>query len=96
MSKIKAFFEERNEVFASGDEHKIRKYCEKYNIEIPEDETIFSAGIHKVICNLFLTENSPITIERFHESINWLEDHGYSPVITFDLPEENFDEVEED
>ena len=38
MSKIKTFIEDRNEAFASGDIDKIKAYCRKYKIEIPEDE----------------------------------------------------------
>ncbi len=77
----KDFIEERNTVFASGDEEKIRAYCKKYDIEIPENEEIFWAGVHKSICNLFLVEDSKITIEQYHNSFEWLVNHGYSPTI---------------
>lgn len=81
MSKIKGFIEDRNEAFASGDEAKVREYCEKYGIEIPEDRTTFLASMHKVICNMFLMEDSPITIEQYTESYDWLKENGYSPSI---------------
>lgn len=77
------FIKDRNEAFASGNETKIKEYCKKYNIDIPEDEKTFWAGAHKTICNLYLVENSPISIEQFNKSFDWLEDNGYSPSITF-------------
>lgn len=85
MSKIKTFIEDRNEAFSSGDIDKIRAYCKKYNIDIPENEEIFLAGVHKSICNLYIVENSPITLDQFQKSFDWLNDHGFSPSITFDL-----------
>lgn len=91
MSKIKTFIEDRNEAFSSGDIDKIRAYCKKYNIDIPEDEKIFLAGVHKSICNLYIIENSPITLDQFQKSFDWLNDHGYSPSITFDT----FDTIED-
>lgn len=75
------FIKDRNEAFISGDEEKIKAYCEKYGIEIPENEEIFWAGVHKSICNLFLVESNGITIEQYDKSYNWLIDHGYTPTI---------------
>ena len=75
MSKIKTFIEDRNEVFASGDIDKIKAYCRKYKIEIPEDEEVF----------LYLLDDTPVTLEQFNKSFDWLKEHGYSPSITFDL-----------
>lgn len=92
MSNIKSFIEDRNEAFASGDINKIKEYAKKYNIDIPEDEETFLIGIHKAICNLYLVEDSPITIEQFTESFDWLEDHGCSPSITFDMSDLEMEE----
>lgn len=75
------FLKDRNEAFASGDEKKIRAYCKKYNIEIPENEEIFWAGVHKSICNLFLVESNNISVEQYNKSFDWLVDHGYTPTI---------------
>lgn len=75
------FIKDRNEAFASMDKEKIIAYCNKYKIQIPEDETDFWAGVHKVICNLFLLEDSPISIEQYNKSYEWLATHGYSPRI---------------
>lgn len=76
------FIKDRNEAFTSMDKDKILAYCEKYKIQIPEDETDFWAGVHKVICNLFLLVDSPISIEQYNKSYEWLVTHGYSPSIT--------------
>lgn len=78
---MEEFIRDRDEAFASGDEKKIRAYCKKYNITIPENEEIFWAGVHKSICNLFLVENSKITIQQYSKSHDWLVEHGYSPII---------------
>lgn len=72
---------DRNEAFASGDEEKIRAYCKKYNIEIPEDNEVFLAGVHKVICDLFLLEDSPINVKQYNASYDWLIEHGYTPSL---------------
>ena len=77
----KDFIKNREEIFISGDEEKIKNYCREYDIEIPENEEIFWAGIHKVICNLFLVEDTKITIQQFNKSYDWLIEHGYNPVI---------------
>lgn len=95
MSKIKTFIEDRNEVFASGDIDKIKAYCRKYKIEIPEDEEVFLAGVHKSVCNLYLLDDSPVTLEQFNKSFDWLNEHGYSPSITFDLSDSDMIEDEE-
>ena len=96
MSKIKTFIEDRNEAFASGDIDKIKAYCRKYKIEIPEDEEIFLAGAHKSVCNLYLLDDSPVTLEQFNKSFDWLKEHGYSPSITFDLSDMIEDEEGEE
>lgn len=76
------FIKDRNEAFVSMDKEKILAYCKKYDITMPEDEDIFWAGVHKIVCNLFLIEDSPIPIEQYNKSYDWLKEHGYSPSIT--------------
>lgn len=76
------FIKERNEAFASMDKEKIIAYCKKYKVFIPEDEEVFWAGVHKTICNLFLLEDSPISITQYNDSYDWLTQRGYSPSIT--------------
>ena len=58
-----------------------KESTKKYDIAIPKDEKTFLAGIHKAICNLYLLENSPITIEQYIKSYDWLAENGYSPSI---------------
>jgi hypothetical protein len=78
---VKQWTKDRDDAFASGDEEKIRAYCKKYDISIPEDIDTFWCGVHKTICNLFLNENSPITIEQYNNSYDWLCAHGSTPEI---------------
>ena len=75
------FVKERNEAFASMDKDKILSYCKKYDVYVPEDEEVFWIGVHKTVCNLFLIENSPISIEQYNKSYEWLTIRGYSPNI---------------
>lgn len=77
----KDFIKDRDKAFSSMDKEKILAYCKKYDIQIPEDEDVFWAGVHKTVCNLFLLENSPISIEQYNKSYDWLTEHGYSPSI---------------
>ena len=75
------FIQDRNEAIASMGKEKILAYCEKYKIKVPEDEEVFWAGVHKAVCNLFLSENSPISSEQFNKSYDWLTERGYTPLI---------------
>lgn len=81
MFSREEFIKDRNEAFASGDKEKILTYCKKYGVTIPENEEIFWAGIHKAICNMYLLEDSPISIEQYNKSYDWLNEHGYSPSV---------------
>lgn len=81
MYSREEFVKDRNEAFASGNIDKIKEYCNKYGVSIPEDEKTFLAGIHKAVCNLYLVENSPISIEQYNKSYDWLKENGYSPSI---------------
>lgn len=73
---------DRNEAFSSMDKEKIIAYCNKYKIEIPEDEEIFWAGVHKIICNLYFNEDHPISTKQYMASYEWLTEKGYSPSIS--------------
>lgn len=70
------------EIFTSMDKERILAYCEAHGVTPPEDETIFWAGIHKAICQLYLLENSPITLDQCHTSCEWLKSHGFVPYIS--------------
>ena len=75
------FIKDRDEAFASGDIEKVRAYCKKYDIKIPEDENIFKAGMHKAICNMYLMPDSKINLEQYNRSYEWLIANGYTPSI---------------
>ena len=75
------FIKDRNEAVASGDIKKVRAYCKKYDIEIPEDENIFKASMHKAICNMYLMPDSKISLEQYNRSYEWLIANGYTPSI---------------
>lgn len=75
------FIKDRDEAFTSMDKDKILAYCKKYGVHIPENEEVFWAGVHKTVCNLFLLEDSPISIEQYNKSYDWLIEHGYTPNI---------------
>lgn len=75
------FIKDRNEAVASGDIEKVRAYCKKYDIEIPEDENIFKASMHKAICNMYLIPDSKISLEQYNRSYEWLIANGYTPSI---------------
>lgn len=74
---------ERNEAFSSLDKEKIITYCKKYNIPIPENDTVFWMGVHKAICQLYVIskENSGITLDMYNKSYEWLIRHGSTPSI---------------
>ena len=74
------YIKDRNEAFSSMNKDKILNYCKKYNIKVPEDEEIFWIGVHKTICNLFLSTDC-ITLEQFNNSYDWLQKRGYTPSI---------------
>ena len=75
------FIKDRDEAFASGDIEKVKAYCEKYEIEIPEDENIFKAGMHTAICNMYLMPDSKISLEQYERSYEWLIANGYTPSV---------------
>lgn len=75
------FVKDRNEAFASMDAKKIREYCKKYDIQMPNDSRLFWIGVNKAVCNLFMSPNSPITIEQYNSSYEWLKQRGIDPMI---------------
>ena len=79
---LEEFRKDRDEALASGDPDKMKAYCKKYDINIPEDENIFLAGMHKAICNMYLMSNSKISLDQYERSYNWLMANGYTPSVT--------------
>lgn len=82
---MKDFIRDRNEALTSGDKEKIIAYCKKYGINIPTtDEKLLWTGVHKAICNLYLTDiysgiENNITEKQFNASYKWLRENGYNP-----------------
>ena len=74
---IKRWVKDRDEAMLSLDKDKIVAYCKKYNVAIPENETVFWAGVHKAI--LCITS---ATFEQKQNSYEWLIEHGFSPSIS--------------
>ena len=76
------FIKERNEALLSLDKEKIIAYSKKHNIDLPKDEKVFWAGVHKAICNLYLySTNDEISLEQYERSYTWLSENGFSPSI---------------
>ena len=69
---IKKFLKERNEALLSLDKNKITKTFIKYGVEIPEDEQIFWAGVHKARMEIILF---PEYVKKI--SLDWLIRNGF-------------------
>lgn len=73
---FKKFVKERDEALLSLDEKKIKRYCKKWGVPIPTDETVFWAGVHKCIVNI---NSAPL--EKKLQSAAWLNQHGFKTTI---------------
>ena len=73
---IDVYVKERNEAFLSLDKKRIERFCRKWHLCLPSNDTVFWCGVHKVIANI---ESAPK--EKKENSIKWLEEHGFSPEI---------------
>lgn len=73
---IKQFVKDRDAALLSLDKDKIVAYLNKYNIPIPDNETVFWAGIHKCIVAI-----NAAPAEKKIDSMMWLIQHGFSPDI---------------
>lgn len=71
--EAKQYAKERNRAFLSLDEGKIRAFCRKWNVPMPENKTAFWCGVHKVICH-----TTAATPEQRLNSMSWLLEHGFS------------------
>lgn len=70
------YCKERDKVFLSLDEKRIREFCKKYRINVPENDLAFWAGVHKTICNL-----NAASVKQKTNSLAWLLEHGFKPEI---------------
>lgn len=73
---VSRYVKERDRAFLSLDKQKILMFCRIWHICVPEDETIFWCGVHKVIVNI-----NSATEEQKRKSYEWLKEHGFSPDI---------------
>lgn len=74
MTEMKRFVKERNAALFSLDRATIEAYFQKYDIDKPENETVFWAGVYKAICAI---TNAPPELTR--KAKTWLLAHGMSP-----------------
>lgn len=53
MTDIKQFVKDRDESFIdfvkTGDTKKVRAYCRKYGVNMPNNKKVFAAGIYKAV-----------------------------------------------
>ena len=73
---IAKFISERNKALFSLNKDKIKAFYKKYNVDIPNDELVFWAGIYKAICAI--TDAPP---ELKDKAEKWLEAHKFSKRI---------------
>ena len=71
------YCKERDNAFLSLDEKKIRAFCKKWKIEVPKDEIVFWASVHKAICNM-----NAANVKQKAYSAMWLIEHGFKVDIS--------------
>lgn len=74
--RMKQFVKDRDAALLSLDKDKIIAYLNKYGIPVPDNETVFWAGIHKGIVAM-----NAAPVEKKIDSMMWLVQHGFSPDI---------------
>lgn len=79
--EIAEFNKERNEVFLSFDEHRIREFCKKWNnFDMPSDMEVFWGAVHKAI-----TGNAQLPLGVRKQSKVWLDQRGLKSLDDDDL-----------
>lgn len=73
---MEKFVKDRDTSLLSLDKEKIVAFCNKYGVPIPENETVFWAGVHKGIVHL-----NAATDEQKKQSVEWLLEHGFTTNI---------------
>lgn len=78
------FINERNKILSELDNYNmddIINYSKKYNINLPDDENVILAGLHKA--RLYII--NPIITDKMKErSEKWLIEHGFNSFVTDD------------
>ena len=73
-----SFVKERNEALFSLDRKRIEEYFKSRGSEVPENDTVFWAGVYKCICNI---TDAPAELKEHADF--WLRCHGMSSRIAF-------------
>ena len=68
-----SWVEERNAVLFSLNERKIKNYCKKYDLPVPDDKTVFWAGVYKMILEI---PTAPVKLKT--QAAQWLGEHGFN------------------
>lgn len=80
-AELERFKKERNEVFLSLDENRIRTHCKKWsNFEFPADPRIFWGSVHKAI-----TGCADLPLEFRKASKAYLDSHNLKSLDDGDL-----------
>lgn len=67
------FIEERDSALLSLDKDRIEAYAKKYGVDLPGNEIVFWAGVHKAILGMGSATN-----EQRENSIAWLGMNGFN------------------
>ena len=78
---LKKFRKARNTALLSMDEKTIRKYARKYGIDMPKDDAIFWAAVHKA-----RTACKDLPMEARTQSKRWLIQWNLQPLDDGDVP----------
>lgn len=70
--------EERNEALLSLDLNRIKVYCIKFGLFIPENDHIFLESVHKAILQV-----RDASMEQKEKSRRWLRENGVSLDYSF-------------
>lgn len=70
--------EERNEALLSLDLNRIKVYCIKFGLFIPENDHIFLENVHKAILQV-----RDASMEQKEKSRRWLRENGVSLDYSF-------------
>lgn len=85
------FAKERDAAFSdfvlTDDPEKVRRYCEKYGVPMPEDKKIFAAGIYKAVqyCTNIPEDIKVLAMQKcleigFNPFIDWGRDDGRNKI----------------
>lgn len=73
---VEDFVKERNEALLSLDKEKIIAFMGNWAVDVPQNDLVFWAMVHKAIVNL-----REATKEQKDKSFAWLLEIGFNPMI---------------